>query len=106
MCLRRANTPLPKISYLYFSVLGLTKSMYMIASTIFDEFTEFIAGLQPSEVVAFRPSAQASARYEWLVEQEKARSLTAEERSELENFEVLEHIMRRAKAKARIKLAG
>ena len=80
--------------------------MGMMASTIFDEFAEFVAGLQPNEVVAFKPSAQASARYEWLVEQEKARSLTSEERSELDNFEVLEHIMRRAKAKARLRLTG
>ncbi len=78
----------------------------MIVSTIFDEFTEFVAALRPEEVVAFRPSARASARFEWLVHQEKIRSLTVEERGELENFEVLEHIMRRAKAIARLRLAG
>jgi hypothetical protein len=76
----------------------------MTASVIFDEFTAFVAALRPEQVIAFRPSAQANAHYEWLVQREKTQGLPPEERSELENFEVLEHIMRRAKAQARINL--
>lgn len=78
------------------------KANYMVASTIFDEIVDFIASKRPEDVVAFRPSERSNQRYELLVYKEKTEGLTTEEKKELENFEVLEHLMRRAKAKAHL----
>ena len=67
-----------------------------------DEVIEFIAG-GPSirNVADFRASPEAKARVEWLIRKEKNDGLTPEEKSELDDFMTLEHIMRLAKAKAR-----
>ncbi len=53
-----------------------------------------------------RASEEAKARVANLVAREKAGSLSAEERSELEHYLQLEHIMRLAKARAQIHLSG
>ena len=78
----------------------------MVASAIFDEIVDFIAAQNPERVLAFRASEKASQRYEVLVQKEKTEGLDAAEKEELENFEILERIMRRAKAKARLLLAA
>ena len=78
----------------------------MVASAIFDEIVDFIAAQNPERVLAFRASEKASQRYEFLVQKEKTEGLDATEKEELENFEILERIMRRAKAKARLLLAA
>lgn len=78
----------------------------MAASAIFDEIVDFIAAQNPEQVLAFKASEKASQRYELLVQKEKTEGLTAAEKEELENYEILERIMRRAKAKARILLAA
>ena len=78
----------------------------MVASAIFDEIVDFIAAQNPERVLAFKPSEKASQRYEVLVQKEKTEGLDAAEKEELENFEILERIMRRAKAKARLLLAA
>lgn len=68
----------------------------------YDELVEFIAsGTKPETVVEFRPSDQTKARVSQLIEQEKQGQISAEERSELEHYLQLEHLMRLAKAKAR-----
>ena len=67
---------------------------------------EFIASKSPKDVIAFKPSEKASNRYELLILKEKTNRLSDVEKRELENFEVLEHLMRRAKAKARIILTA
>lgn len=78
----------------------------MVASAIFDEIVDFIAAQNPERVLAFKASEKASQRYEFLVQKEKTEGLNAAEKEELENFEILERIMRRAKAKARLLLAS
>ena len=78
----------------------------MVASAIFDEIVDFIAAQNPERVLAFKASEKASQRYEFLVQKEKTEGLYAAEKEELENFEILERIMRRAKAKARLLLAA
>ncbi len=77
----------------------------MVASTIFDEFVDFIASKNPKELLSFKPSSKANERYELLVQKEKTEGLSITERKELDNYEVLEFIMRRAKTKARLILA-
>ncbi len=71
------------------------------------EIIEFIAsGTTPEAVADFRPSPEAQRRVGDLIEREKAQSLSPEEKSELDHFMELEHIMRMAKAKARRILAS
>jgi hypothetical protein len=68
---------------------------------IYDEVISFLAQLSPANLIAFRPSPDASARYEALVQQEKTIGLNTEEKSELDKCEMIEHLMRKAKLQAR-----
>jgi hypothetical protein len=68
----------------------------------YDEVIDLIAsGPSPSSIVSFRPSREASERIAALIEQEKTRGLSPEEKAELDHYMELEHIMRLAKARAR-----
>ena len=72
---------------------------------IYLELVDFIAGgTTPEEVVNFRPSAEAQKRVAELIDRES--QLTPEEAAELTHFLELEHILRMAKAKARLILAN
>ena len=74
--------------------------------TAYQEAIEFLAqGMTPQELVAFRPSAEASARFEWLIQKEKSEGLLAEERDELERAMEVERVLSLAKARARTRLA-
>ena len=67
----------------------------------YEEMIDFIAqGSNPSTVVAFLPSEEARARVAELVAREKKSDLMAEERSELNHYLELEHIMRLARVRA------
>lgn len=67
----------------------------------YEEVVDFIAGgSSPNKVVAFRPSKEARARVADLVAREKGNGLSPAEKSELEHYLQLEHIMRLAKARA------
>jgi hypothetical protein len=69
---------------------------------VYEQIIEFIAaGPSPSGIVGFQPSAAAKARVADLVSREKTLGLSADEKSELDHFVELEHIMRLAKARAR-----
>jgi hypothetical protein len=71
-----------------------------------EEVIEFIAG-GPSirNVADFQASAEARARVESLIRKEKTDGLTPGEKTELDDFMALEHLMRLAKARARGHLA-
>jgi len=70
------------------------------------EIIDFIAsGTTPQAVVDYRPSPEAQNRVAELIEREKEGTLTSEEKSELDHFTDLEHILRVAKARARQILA-
>jgi hypothetical protein len=67
----------------------------------YEEIIEFIAsGTTPDTLVAFRPSAATKERVAVLIEQEKTSSLSPDEKSELDHYMQLEHLMRLAKARA------
>jgi hypothetical protein len=69
----------------------------------YDEIVEFIAGGTTSDAVArFEASQQTKDLVADLIHKEKASGLTPEESSELDHFLKLEHLMRLAKARARI----
>ncbi len=71
------------------------------------EIIDFIAaGSTPEDVVRFHPSAEAQRRVDELVNREKETRLSPEELAELNHFLELEHIIRMAKAKARLILSG
>jgi len=73
---------------------------------IYLELVDFVAaGSTPEEVANFHPSLQAQARVAELVEREKESQLTPEQSAELAHFLELEHILRVAKARARLILA-
>jgi hypothetical protein len=71
----------------------------------YEEIIDFIAaGTNPKGVVAFRPSEAAKARVADLIQREKTTGLSSEETNELSHYMQLEHIMRLAKARARLHL--
>ena len=73
---------------------------------IYMELVDFVAGgSTPEDVIAFRPSAEAQERLEQLIEREQQSQLSTEQAMELSHFLELEHILRMAKAKARLILA-
>ena len=68
----------------------------------YEEVIEFIAACtSPQNVVAFRPSESARARVADLMHREKTAALAPDEKSELDHYLQLEHLMRLAKARAR-----
>jgi len=70
------------------------------------EIIDFIAGgTTPEAVVNFHPSPEAQRRVAELVQHEKVGDLSSEEQAELDHYEELEHILRMAKAKARLILS-
>jgi hypothetical protein len=74
--------------------MGLTRA--------YEEVIDFIAaGASADHVAAFRPSEAAKQRVAELIQREKTAGLNTDERSELEHYLQLEHLMRLAKARAR-----
>ena len=71
----------------------------------YEELVQFIASLSPREVVDFKPSEPARQRVWELIERQKNSPLPAEDRSELDHYLEIEHLMRLAKARARQLLA-
>lgn len=74
----------------------------MNAIKAYEEVIDFIAsGTTPKNVIAFRPSEAAQERVADLLRREKEAEITPLEKSELDNYMQLEHLMRLAKARAR-----
>ena len=74
----------------------------MSTSRAYEEVVDFIAaGTSPQNVMAFRPSETAKERVSDLIQREKTASLSPDEKSELDHYLQLEHLMRLAKARAR-----
>jgi hypothetical protein len=68
----------------------------------YEEVVDFIAaGTTPQNVIAFRPSEVAQERVEDLLSRKKEGELSLAEKSELDHYLQLEHLMRLAKARAR-----
>jgi hypothetical protein len=80
--------------------MNVTEPLYL-------ELIDFIAGgTTPEDIANFRPSVEAQQRVSALIEKERDAQLTPEESAELAHFLELEHILRVAKAKARLILAN
>lgn len=78
----------------------------MSAMRAYEEVIEFIAaGTSPQNVIAFRPSEGVKERVADLIYREKNFDLSSDEKSELDHYMQLEHLMRLAKARAHKHLA-
>ncbi|MGI8883817.1 MAG: hypothetical protein ACR2IA_06195 [Pyrinomonadaceae bacterium] len=74
----------------------------MNTTKAYEEVVDFIAaGTTPQNVIAFRPSEAAQTRIDNLLWREKEGEISGEEKSELDHYLQLEHLMRLAKARAR-----
>jgi hypothetical protein len=74
----------------------------MVTYRAFDEIIDFITSApQPEQILAFRPSPAIQNRLEDLLEKKRETSLSDTEKHELDQFLLIEHLMRIAKAKAR-----
>lgn len=68
----------------------------------YEEIVDFIAaGTTPQDVISFRPSEAAQQRVTDLLAREKNGELSPAEKSELDHYLQIEHLMRLAKARAR-----
>ena len=68
----------------------------------YDEVIDFIAaGTNPTSLIAFQPSPAVKERVENLIYREKTSGLSTDEKTELDLYMQLEHLMRLAKARAR-----
>jgi hypothetical protein len=69
---------------------------------VYEEVIEFIAaGTSPNKLITFEPSEVVKDRVAGLIYKEKTYGLSLDEKSELDHYMQLEHIMRLAKARAR-----
>lgn len=71
----------------------------------YDEIVDFLAaGTTPQALIDFRPSEAAIGKVADLIHRQKTTGLNTEETAELNCYLQLEHIMRLAKARARLRL--
>jgi len=72
---------------------------------IYDSLAELMAGMDPKKVLAFHAPQDIQSRVEFLLEKKETVSLLSEkETEELEHYFILEHIVRSAKSRARLRL--
>jgi len=67
----------------------------------YEEIVDFLAGgTTPKSLIEFQPSETVKERVGELIFREKNSTLTPEDKSELEHYMLLEHLIRLAKARA------
>lgn len=71
-----------------------------------EEVASFIARIDPTKVIAFRPSEETPERVSDLIEREKLDGISREEKHELDYYMHIEHLMRMAKIFAQKLAAG
>jgi len=72
----------------------------MNSEKAYDEVVDFIAANNPRGVIAFQPSDESKDRVADLISREKSEGLSADEKSELDHYMTIEHLMRLAKTRA------
>lgn len=74
----------------------------MLTYRAFDEAIDFITSLpNPKQVLDYRPSEFAQNRLDILLDKKRSGSLNEKESHEIEQYMMIEHLMRMAKKKAR-----
>ncbi len=77
----------------------------MVSHRAFDEIVDFITSApRPEQILSFRPSEKSVRRLEELVEKNQEGNLDEQEKHELQQYMLIEHLMRLAKARARQRL--
>lgn len=72
---------------------------------VYDSLADFIAGMEAEKVLAFHAPASLQERVEHLLDKKEADGLTDREAEELTHYYILEHIVRLAKSRTRLRLA-
>lgn len=72
----------------------------MIRTSAIDEIVDFIAKQNLNQVLAFKASNTTKSRVFTLINKSKTAKLGEKEQAELDNYFLLEHLMRLAKIKA------
>ncbi|MCY7350049.1 MAG: hypothetical protein LH606_05210 [Cytophagaceae bacterium] len=72
----------------------------MRKTSILDEISTFIAGMNPEKVMNFKPSPAHQQRLDFLLDKRREFSLSAEEKSEIEQSLIINRIVGLAKARA------
>ena len=72
---------------------------------IYDGLAELMASLDPQKILAYHAPVEMQQRLETLLEKKQDQLLSAEENEELEHYFILEHIVRLAKSRSRLRLA-
>ena len=72
---------------------------------IYDSLADFIAGMDAAKVLTFHAPKDLQERVEDLLEKKQEISLTTREQEELDHYFILEHIVRLAKSRARLRLS-
>lgn len=73
----------------------------------FDEVVDFLAaGPSSRQLADFQASSETRRRVEFLIHKEKTEGLLPEEKTELDDFMQLEHLMRLTKARARHRISA
>ena len=81
--------------------------MSTVQVSAYDDVMEFLTtSPTPEQIIEFRPSETMQERVRFLLDENRAGNLTIEQRKELDEFEQIEHFMRRLKIHARMKLAS
>lgn len=79
----------------------------MVATRTIDEIIDFIASAPtPAQIIRFKPSNKLQFRVNYLLEKQRELGLNEEEKREVEQYLLLEHIMRLAKMRAKMRLAA
>lgn len=71
---------------------------------IYDSLADFIAGMEAEKVLAFHAPASLQERVEYLLDKKQVDGLTDREAEELGHYYILEHIVRLAKSRTRLRL--
>lgn len=73
----------------------------MVSETpVFNEISNFIAGMNPEKVINFKASDSSQDRLDSLLYKQKTESLSEDEKSELEHYLIINRIVGLAKARA------
>ncbi len=79
----------------------------MVITRTIDEIIDFITSApSPEAIISFKPSPKLQMRVTYLLEKNRDAGLEEEEKKEVEQYLMIEHIMRLAKARARQRLAA
>lgn len=69
-------------------------------SSVLNEISNFIAGMNPEKVINFKASDSSQDRLEFLLSKQKKESLLEEEKTELEHYLIINRIVGLTKARA------